>query len=93
MMRHIILRDERHGDDISTLTARRDGRGDLVLEGYDAGPSVASSWGSDEYEYAFVIPARHADRVLRWLQAQEGFPQLYRWLTDSDIPFRFESWP
>lgn len=32
---------------------------DVVMEGYDIGPSVAEAWGDSDYEYWVRVPKEH----------------------------------
>ncbi len=102
-----------HGDpgDSRSLSARiaeGDGQdpgaraGDLVLEGYDCGPSVEAAWGDSDYEYWMVVGREHKDAVLlfllaEWFKAQgAGLPRtssdLRSALQARGIPVGFESW-
>jgi len=44
-IREIVLRDVKTDNDSSSLIAKIDDKGDLVLEGYDIGESPKEFWG------------------------------------------------
>ncbi len=93
---------------LSAHVAQADGQdpgaraGDLVLEGYDCGPTVEAAWGDSDYEYWMVVAREHKDAVLlfllsEWFKAQgSGRPrtssELRGALEKLGIPVAFQSW-
>lgn len=45
-----------HSKDVKMEISALFEKGELVIEGRDAGPRVAEWWGDAEYEYALVLP-------------------------------------
>ena len=66
-IREIVLRDVKTDNDSSSLVAKIDDKGDLVLEGYDIGESPKEFWGDSDYEYWLFVSKEHKDTVLSLL--------------------------
>jgi len=66
-IREIVLRDVKTDNDSSSLIAKIDDKGDLVLEGYDIGESPKEFWGDSDYEYWLFVSKEHKDTVLSLL--------------------------
>ena len=69
----VILRYQRDGSDVRSLTARLSDIGDLLIEGHDLGSGVQTVWGSGlrECEWERTIRAEHLPRLR---EAQGGQP-------------------
>lgn len=91
----VKLREARADDgEVSILEAYVTTGGGLVLEGYDAGPSVEAHWGDSDYEYWLRVEARHVPHVLLEL-IRERFTsdvEFRKWLDARGIPNQFQSW-
>ena len=78
-----------------------DASGDLVVDGYDAGKNVESTWGDNEYEFSWTIPAEWKDTLLLRL-LQERFASepewmqhetlCIEWVRGHGIPVEFWCW-
>ena len=78
----------------SSLVARIDDEGNLVLEGYDTGELVREWWGDSDYEYWLKVADDDKDTVLLWL-IKERFKddsEFKEWLNSKGIPNQFQSW-
>ena len=99
MMRKVIiheiaLREERTKEDFSTLVAKIEENGDLMLEGYDLGESPKKFWGDSDYEYWRTVEKKYKDTILLWL-IKERFnsdSDFSDWLEEKGIPSKFMSW-
>ena len=76
------------------LTALLNSSGDLVLEGYDIGPSVEKFFGDSDYEYWRTVKAEHVPLVLLHLIKDrfEKESDLKAWLDEKGIPSEFSSY-
>ncbi len=70
----ITLREDHTGHDVRRLWARVDANGDLLIEGQDLGPGVASFWGagSSEYEWIITVRAPHIPSLVAALGGRSG---------------------
>jgi len=51
-----------------TIEASFNSTGDLIVEGYDVGKTVAEYWGSNDYEYSITIPAHELNKMYQAAQ-------------------------
>lgn len=58
-MEGITLHDERNESVSVTITAFFDGKGNLVVDGYDRGPFVEERTGDWDYEYSVTVASEH----------------------------------
>ena len=88
------IMEERTGDNIARLAVKINERGDLVLEGYDAGPAVVKWVGDYDYEYWRTVPLDYKDSVLLWLVKERFSSDLEysEWLDEKGIPNKYENW-
>lgn len=82
------------GDGRRTLTAHIKENGDLALEGVDSGSEVEKTMGDWDYEYWLTVPAAFKDTVLLWLIKErfENSSALMGWLSEKNLPHKFDSW-
>lgn len=93
-LKQITLAESKTDRCSSSLVARIDDEGSLVLEGYDIGELVREWWGDSDYEYWLKVAADDKDTVLLWL-IKERFPtdsEFREWLNSKGIPSEFHSW-
>ena len=87
--------DDRIGDKAHyELTAIVKDTGDLVLEGYDIGPTVEKCKGDIDYEYWRTVKAEHVPLVLLHL-IKDRFKdesEFRVWLEEKGIPSIFTSY-
>jgi hypothetical protein len=87
--------DDRIGDKAHyELTAIVKDTGDLVLEGYDIGPTVEKCKGDIDYEYWRTVKAEHVPLVLLHL-IKDRFKdesEFRAWLEEKGIPSSFTSY-
>ena len=68
--------------------------GDLLLSGYDSGPSVKEYFGDFDYEYWLTVKSEHIPNILLNL-IKERFKNDYEfkdWLKEKDIPYDFATY-
>ena len=65
--KQVTLIDFERGGETSSLVAKINEAGDLVLAGVDSGQSVADHWGDWDYEYWMTVPKRSKRKVVRRL--------------------------
>ena len=70
-VREIILVQEQNGYDSRTVWASLLADDSLKIFGQDLGSAVESFFGSDEYEFAYIIPTSHVHVFLELLGATE----------------------
>ena len=63
----VVLRNERHGQDIRHLEAYLEPDGSLTLAGHDIGPGTAPVSSDGEYEWWRTIRVEHLPRLLELL--------------------------
>ena len=91
------LFDDRTGADHVRAELRLDPGGDLVLEGFCAGPLAERVFGDEDWEYWVTVPAEQKDRLLLELLHEKyagdtlAERHFREWLAARDIPFRFGS--
>lgn len=88
------IRDEKARGGYSTLLAKIDDHGALVLEGCDAGKDMEKFFGDGDFEYWLTIPAEFKDTVLLHL-IKERFTSAHdmrAWLEQKGIPCEFTSY-
>ena len=90
----LIIQLNRFKDSSSETRVRIDERGDLRLEGSDAGRTVEQFFGTSDYEFALTIPAIYKDTVLLHLIKDRftGAVPLKEWCRVRGIPCGFDSW-
>ena len=69
MARRVVMRDERTGRDVRSLTAALADDGTLVIHGHDLGPATGAVADDGEYEWVYEHPAATIPDLLAVLGA------------------------
>lgn len=90
----VLLRERQTESSYSSLKARIESDGDLVLEGYDAGENVMDFFGDDDYEFFLIVKKEHKDAVLLYLIKDQftSDVEFRKWLDVRGIPSKLDSW-
>jgi len=67
----VVLLDEWLDGESRHVIAKLTDDGNLVISGQDIGPSVERIFGSDEYEYAHIVPTAHIAAFFELLGARQ----------------------
>ena len=64
-----------------TIEAYFDGKGNLMVEGYDIGKTVEEYWGDSDYEYSITIGPEELKKLYTLLQlADDSRDELFSYL-------------
>jgi uncharacterized protein YciI len=91
------LFDQRNGEHVRA-ELRLEETGDLVLEGFCAGPLAERIFGDSDWEYWVTVPAEQKDRLLLELLHEKyagdtlAERHFRAWLAARGVPHRFESY-
>lgn len=104
----VVLVDEKSGADMRHIWASLDLDGSLVISGQDIGPKVERFFGTDEYEFSYIVPVAYLEAFFFLLQVKifdnplEAIKQFsgknYEILSEAleqskdMIPIKFWSW-
>jgi hypothetical protein len=93
-IRELVIRKERWPGSYSSLEAKIDSDGQLVLDGADGGASVRDTCGDWDYEYTETVSAEWKDTVLLHLLKErfERTSDFRQWCEARRIPRKFWSW-
>ena len=93
-IKKVIIRDEKYEDGYSELLARISEKGDLVVDGCDAGELAKEMYGDWDYEYWLTIPEKFKERIMLNL-IKDRFSSVHeikKWLDQLGIPSEFSSY-
>jgi len=87
-------RDTPDGE-VSTLQVHVAENGDLVVQGYDAGPEVEAAIGHEDTDFTRTIKREHVARITLELIADRFTTdaELHAWLEAKGISSDTEIWP
>lgn len=90
---------KRDGATFSSITARLNPDGTLLLSGYDIGPICQEAYGHDDVESEVTVAREHKDKLLlALLKAQfagdnQASSHFRSFLDAERIPYDFDTWP
>ena len=71
-IKKVIIKDEKYEDGYSEPLARISEKGDLVIDGCDAGELAEEMYGDWDYEYWLTIPEKFKETImLKLIKHQE----------------------
>jgi len=93
-IKKIIINIKNNEDGYSELTANITEKGDLVIDGCDAGELAEEMFGDWDYEYWLTIPEKFKDTIMLHL-IKDRFSSVHeieKWLDQLEIPSEFSSY-
>ena len=93
-IKKIIIKYIKYKDGYSDLFAEISEKGDLVVDGCDAGELVEEMFGDWDYEYWLTIPEKFKDTIMLHL-IKDRFSSVHeieKWLDQLEIPSEFSSY-
>ena len=90
----VTLYKFKDGKEYSDLIAYVQGDGQLVMEGYDLGPSVKNLQGDSDYEYWIYVKPDDVPKVVLELIKDRfnSFSAFKDWLREKGIDYDFRFW-
>ena len=93
-IKKVIIKDEKYEDGYSELLAKISEKGDLVIDGCDAGELAKEMFGDWDYEYWLTIPEKFKETIMLNLIKDRfsSVDEIKKWLDQLGIPSEFSSY-